>query len=91
MSEVNLFCGRLLHLQLVRRFALIIKGLTEPMKKLQILGTIVTRNPSCSLAPRALVELDKLCTLLRNARTGIRPSQLLVSLTLLVSFTAYSQ
>ena len=58
------------------------QGIYETNVNLQILGTIVTRSPSCSLAPRALTELDKLCTLLRNARTGVRPSQLLVSLTL---------
>ena len=45
----------------------------------QILGTIVVHSPSCSLAPQALKELDKLCDLMRKARDGVRPRQILAS------------
>ncbi|KAF8577711.1 hypothetical protein K439DRAFT_532906 [Ramaria rubella] len=42
-----------------------------------VMGTIVARSPSCSLAPTALTELDTICELLDKAQEGIRASKLL--------------
>lgn len=42
-----------------------------------ILGSIVTRSPSLSLAPSALVQLDSACTLFSKAAKGFRAEKVL--------------
>jgi hypothetical protein len=42
-----------------------------------ILGSIVTRSPSLSLAPSALVQLDSACTLFSKAAKGFRAEEVL--------------
>jgi hypothetical protein len=44
-----------------------------------ILGSIVTRCPSMSLAPSALVQLDSACELFGKAAHGFRAEKVLVS------------
>jgi hypothetical protein len=44
-----------------------------------ILGSIVTRCPSMSLAPSALVQLDSACELFSKAARGFRAGKVLVS------------
>jgi hypothetical protein len=44
-----------------------------------ILGSIVTRCPSMSLAPSALVQLDSACELFSKAAGGFRAGKVLVS------------
>lgn len=46
-----------------------------------ILGSIVTRCPSMSLAPSALVQLDSACELFSKAARGFRAVKVLVSAT----------
>jgi hypothetical protein len=43
-----------------------------------ILGSIVTRCPSLSLAPSALLQLDSACTLFSKAACGFRAEKVLV-------------
>jgi hypothetical protein len=43
-----------------------------------ILGSIVTRCPSMSLAPSALVQLDSACELFSKAALGFRAGKVLV-------------
>lgn len=43
-----------------------------------ILGSIVTRCPSLSLAPSALVQLDSACALFSKAARGFRAEKVLV-------------
>jgi len=45
----------------------------------QIFGSLVIKCPGCQLARNALAELDKIANLLERAKTGTRPSTLLVS------------
>ena len=44
-----------------------------------ILGSIVTRCPSMSLAPSALVQLDSACELFSVAARGFKANKVLVS------------
>lgn len=44
-----------------------------------VLGSIVTRCPSMSLAPSALVQLDSACELFSKAAPGFRANKVLVS------------
>ncbi|TRM65256.1 hypothetical protein BD626DRAFT_556390 [Schizophyllum amplum] len=44
-----------------------------------VLGSIVTRCPSLSLAPSALVQLDSACELFSKAANGFRAAKVLVS------------
>lgn len=44
-----------------------------------VLGSIVTRCPSMSLAPSALVQLDSACELFSKAARGFRAQPVLVS------------
>jgi len=43
-----------------------------------ILGSIVTRCPSLSLAPSALVQLDSACALFSKAAIGFKAEKVLV-------------
>jgi hypothetical protein len=45
-----------------------------------VLGSIVTRCPSMSLAPSALVQLDSACELFSKAADGFGAQKVLVSL-----------
>lgn len=53
--------------------------LTFPRDKI-ILGSIVTRCPSMSLAPSALVQLDSACELFSKAASGFRATKVLVNI-----------
>ena len=44
-----------------------------------VLGSIVTRCPSLSLAPSALVQLDSACELFAKAAHGFRAAKVLAS------------
>jgi hypothetical protein len=54
------------------------RGSDAGMTKI-ILGSIVTRCPSMSLAPSALVQLDSACELFAKAARGFRAGKVLVS------------